>query len=352
MRHPAAPYYEHAVRAEVERICRENGLACQRDRVGNVLVRLRTAKRRRPIVLAAHMDHPGFEILRPLSVTRWLAQFRGGVNDGYFRKGTRVRLLPGNIPSVLGSKQGKDKTFELKAAASPGTAGLLPKFAIWDLEDFAVRQRRIYGRSCDDLIGVAAALATLIELKKSRTRVNVIAVISRAEEIGFRGALACAASGDLPKNSLVISLETSRELPGVKMGQGVILRVGDRTSIFNPEATRFLAEVALELTAKRKGFEYQRGLMSGGTCEATAYQEFGFQTAAVCVALGNYHNCAARERIKTEYVNISDVSSMVELLVAAAKRMSQYSYLTSKLPRRLRQMLRESDKRLRNTADS
>jgi hypothetical protein len=37
-------------------------------------------------------------------------------------------------------------------------------------------------------------------------------------------------------------LETSRELPGVKMGGGVILRVGDKASIFDSEATRFLAE--------------------------------------------------------------------------------------------------------------
>ena len=60
---------------------------------------------------------------------------------------------------------------------------------------------------------------------------------ARAEEIGFHGALAVAAKRGVPKNSLIVSLETSRELPGVKMGQGVILRVGDRTSIFDSEAT-------------------------------------------------------------------------------------------------------------------
>jgi endoglucanase len=84
----------------------------------------------------------------------------------------------------------------------------------------------------------------------------------------------------LPSNSLIISLETSRELPGVKMGQGVILRVGDRASVFDSGASRFLAEVAGNLGAKEKNFRFQRALMSGGTCEATAYQEFGFQSAA------------------------------------------------------------------------
>src|SRR6185295_16989758 len=121
----------------------------------------------------------------------------------------------------------------------------------------AIRRGQIHGRACDDLGGVAAILATLIELKRRRARANVIGVISRAEEIGFLGALAVAAAKRLPKQSLVISLETSRELPGVRMGQGVILRVGDRTSVFDSTAMRFLAEVAGGLGTKRKPFRFQ-----------------------------------------------------------------------------------------------
>ncbi len=134
------------------------------------------------------------------------------------------------------------------------------------------------------------------------------------------------------------------------MGQGVILRVGDHTSIFDSEATRFLAEVAARLKAKRKGFQIQRGLMSGGTCEATAYQEFGFQTAAVCVALGNYHNCAERNQIKAEHVNVVDTCGMVDLLVAAATEMRNYEKLTAKLPKSLAQMGRKAEAKLRRTA--
>src|SRR5437762_10349392 len=157
--------------------------------------------------------------------------------------------------------------------------------------------------------------------------------------------MAVAASNWLPKNSLVVSLETSRELPGVKMGQGVVLRVGDRTSIFNPEATRYLAEVAGELSQRQADFNFQRALMSGGTCEATAYQEFGFQTAAVCVALGNYHNCAERNQIKAEYVSVADACGMVDLLVAAAIGMRNYGKGTARLPKRLALMGRKAEAR-------
>jgi endoglucanase len=190
----------------------------------------------------------------------------------------------------------------------------------------------------------------MIELKRTRARVHVIGVISRAEEVGFHGALAAASDKSIPSNALVISLETSRELPGVSMGQGVILRTGDRASIFDSEGTRFLAEVAAEFKKKRPSFKWQRALMSGGTCEATAYQEYGFQCAAVCVALGNYHNCGPRNQVAAEYVSLFDAVSMVELLCSAAKVMPDYARLVKQLPLRLQKLCREARKNLRKTA--
>lgn len=349
LRCPVAPYYESMARAEVESICAENDLACQRDAFGNVLIRLQTAPKQRPFVLAAHMDHPGFEIIRPLPRGRWLARFLGGVPETYFKKGIPLRLMPGATPAKLGKRLGDKLEFEIQPLATRKTAPQ-PQFAVWELEDYALRRQHIHARACDDLVGVAAILATLIVLKQSHAGVNVIGVISRAEEIGFRGALAVADSRQLPANSLVISLETSRELPPAKMGQGVIIRVGDRTSIFDSQATRFLQEVAAALKRRNKSFQFQRALMYGGTCEATAYQEFGFQTAAVCVALGNYHNCAPKNKIAAEYVSLADACGMVNLLVAGAKQMQYFSRLTGGLPARLKKMFRESRKKLQATA--
>src|SRR6266567_1722055 len=103
MRRPAVPRHESAVREEVEAICAEHELPFARDRFGNVLVRLQSASRgRRPLVLAAHLDHPGFEVVRPLGTGRWLARFLGGVPPNYFRRGIRLRLMPGALPAVLG----------------------------------------------------------------------------------------------------------------------------------------------------------------------------------------------------------------------------------------------------------
>lgn len=339
MRCPAAPYHEALVADEVRKISEEHGLVCRADTFGNLLVSLDTSSTTRPIIFAAHMDHPGFVIEKRVGEGRWKAQFLGGVPDSYFNNGVPVRLMPGNIPGKLGRKIEK-KTFEILS-----NSAARPTYGVWDLRDFQYARERIRGRACDDLIGVASALAALIQLKRSRAKVNAIAAITRAEEVGFHGALLLAKSRKLPANALVISLETSREMPPVKMGSGVILRVGDRASVFDSTATRFLAEVAAEAVTKSSGFKIQRALMSGGACEGTAYQNYGFQTAALCVALGNYHNCATNNRIKEEFVSAIDAECMVTLLVHSARQMKNFERLTSKLPRKLEAYAREAKRK-------
>ena len=133
--------------------------------------------------------------------------------------------------------------------------------------------------------------------------------------LGFIGAIHLAKSGEVARDVTIVSLECSSERsPGAgKMGEGVIIRVGDKTSIFNDADTRALTTLAVE-----NKIPHQRCLMSGGTCEATAYQLYGYRAAALCVALGNYHNCGPDTTIAPEFVSVEDVQGMVRLLVAAA----------------------------------
>jgi len=58
--------------------------------------------------------------------------------------------------------------------------------------------------------------------------------------------------------------------------------------------------------------------MDGGTCEATAFQLYGYRSAALSIALGNYHNCTPDSRIDAEYVDIRDLEGLINLCVAIA----------------------------------
>jgi endoglucanase len=149
----------------------------------------------------------------------------------------------------------------------------------------------------------------------------VAVLLTRAEEEGFIGAIAASIEPKLlRKSDRVIAIETSAMQPYAPQGKGAIIRIGDRTSVFNSALSYFLTQKAEELAKKDKTFKYQRALMPGGTCEATVYDVYGFTAGSICVALGNYHNMdTAKKRIAPEYIDLSDWNNMVKLFVHVAK---------------------------------
>ena len=161
------------------------------------------------------MDHPGFVIRKRISDRKLVVRFLGGVGDRYFCVGTRVIVMPGRVRARLGRRLSKSRReFEIETASEiTGEA----QYAVWDLPEFSSRNGILRGRVCDDLIGVATVLTVLAELRGTKAGANVVGVLTRAEEVGFQGALMVAESKRLKRGSLVISLETSRELPPVKM---------------------------------------------------------------------------------------------------------------------------------------
>jgi endoglucanase len=271
---PTAPFHEDAVRAEILiQLAQIPTVTVEQDDFGNVIATYRGCADHAEWAFAAHMDHPGF------------------VSDG-----SALKFL-GGVPESYRERNPPTRDFGA--------------FAMWDLPACEVRDGRIFSRACDDLIGCAAIVGLFQRLDRIGAEATVHGLFTRAEEVGFIGAIQLAKSGRLPKSLTIVSLECSSEtVPGAgKMGDGVIIRVGDRTSIFDDAATAVLTQAALE--AK---IPHQRCLMSGGTCEATAYQLYGHRCAALCVALGNYHTCGPETTIAPEFVALADVEAMVDLM--------------------------------------
>ena len=197
--------------------------------------------------------------------------------------------------------------------AKPVAAGTI---GMWDVAGPKVRGDKFHCRVCDDLAGLAAGLEAL-HLAPARRSVGPSAVmVTRGEEEGFIGAIAAVRNRQLlKKTDRIISIECSAEQPYAKQGGGMIVRVGDRTSIFHSAFTRFLGSCAETLAKEDPSFKFQRALMPGGTCEATVFDAHDFIAAAVCVPLGNYHNMnTATGKITAEYVDLRDWRSLVGLL--------------------------------------
>lgn len=305
-------------------------ITLSQDGVGNVLLRLQRGSRgRSPLVLAAHMDHPGFEARRMRGDKRVEAAWLGWVHPDYFRN-ARVRFFSeghwvrGTVHSVKlatirGRRRVKTAEIEVVRPVAPGSIGM------WDFPDPKLRSRRVYARGCDDIAGVAAILDALDQLSRGRKPCHVMGLLTRAEEIGFAGAIAACREGTMPRNARVVAVETSSEIPGVRMGDGPVLRVGDLACTFSPALTAFCRLVGEDLAKKSKtsnkskGFKFQRKLMDGGTCESTVYQAWDYPATGLCLALGNYHNMdTRRKRLAPEFIHLSDYSQLVRWFVALA----------------------------------
>jgi endoglucanase len=323
---PTAPFVEHRVVAFVKQFVAERPrLSLSRDTFGNLLIELKgTGGRSLPRwVFTAHMDHPGFVARRMLGGGMLEARFHGWVLAEFF-KGQRVRFFDGDSETtaeVIDFMIGKERKvpeivrLRVKRAVSPGSPGM------WDQGENRVKGSKFLSRACDDLAGAAAALAMLDQLHRTPPASTIALLLTRAEEEGFIGAIAASLKPKLlRKTDKIVAIETSAMQPYAPQGKGAIVRIGDRTSIFNSDLSYFITEQAEALKKKDKLFQYQRQLMPGGTCEATVYDAYGFQAASICVALGNYHNMDRETgKIALEYIDLGDWSSMVKLFVRVAK---------------------------------
>jgi endoglucanase len=295
------------------------------DAFGNLLIELPAKSRSPRWVFAAHMDHPGCVAERMLDAKTLRAAFRGGVYTDFVR-GATVRFFDGDreITGTIVDAVAKDKarakvptsvTVRVARPVAAGAPGMFNQGA------GRVKGEKFYSRVCDDLAGAAACLTMLDELIRRPPKTTVAVLLTRAEEVGFVGAIAAALEPKLlRKKDRLIAIECSAMQPYAPQGGGAIIRVGDRTSVFNSDLTYFISTQAAALAKRDKRFKYQRALMPGGTCEATVYDVYGFTAASICVALGNYHNMdVARKRIGPEFIDLNDWRSMTKLFVHLAR---------------------------------
>ena len=322
---PTAPLHEAYVARRIVALCREYGLPVTADHYGNLYARTgegHTAAKAGsvPLVFCAHMDHPAFEVISAKPPTALLL---GGVPAECFSRPVRARIVrpDGELAvRIVGHEEVEDGRRELRLgtqeALAPGD------FGVFDVGPFRETGDLLFGPAMDDLAGCAATLAALIECRSLGIGTDTVGLFTRAEEVGLTGATLVARERPLPAASLVVSLEASRALPGATMGDGPVIRVGDRSGSFAPSGEALLRRAAERLSAEGVvggPVAVQRQLMPGGTCEATAFTTFGYAATGVAFPLGNYHNASPEGTIAPEYIHRRDLEGGVRLLVAAVQ---------------------------------
>ncbi|MGC4032726.1 MAG: hypothetical protein QM754_13545 [Tepidisphaeraceae bacterium] len=321
---PTAPFAEQNVLAYVRAWSRQRGYRVTADAAGNLLVAKPGRSKKPRVVLVAHADHPGFVAGDLIDGKTFKANFFGGVHSKYF-VGSRVRFFT-DAGEIVATVTEVDSDGVRPTGATLKAAKFVPPHSIgmWDVGGPKVKGQKFHCRVCDDLAGLAAGLAAL-DASDNPAAPNAV-LVTRGEEEGFIGAIAAMTGGLLRQTDRLVSIETSAEQPYARQSDGMIIRVGDRTSIFNSAFTRFLGTRAEELQKADAAFKFQRALMPGGTCEATVFDAYDYTAAAVCVPLGNYHNMnTATGKIAAEYVDLRDWRSLVTLLTDVLNSHHEFS---------------------------
>lgn len=326
---------------------RSKRMSLDRDRFGNLLLHSRAgAKGRDPLYITAHLDHPAFVVRDVIDDRTVELEFRGGVHTPYFEQ-ARIEILDrrdeprrATIEAIdADAKPFKRVRAHTSRGATRGLAAgdvgrwLLPKpriAAARGRADAMQAKRLLFTHACDDLAAVAAALAAFDELAGRDGFGHVGLLFTLAEEVGFIGAIAAARGGSVPHSSRLVCLENSRSFAESPIAAGPILRVGDRLTVFSPELTNRLGHIYSEHQKQNPSFAFQRKLMAGGACEASAFAEYGYASTCLCLPLGNYHNMTDIDgvlagsrpaKVGPEFISVEDFHGLVGMLLVTAEQL-------------------------------
>ncbi len=373
---PTATGRERRVIEWVRRwVDQREGVEIITDDAGNMLiqrpecVKHSAASDKGPILYTGHLDHPAFVIddVGSGGATA-TARFLGGVREPYFIDGQieahsmnddPAPPIPGVIVSHIEPSPPEQLFRICEFRFDTPVDWLKPgDIAIWALPTTTISEedQLVRARVCDDLAAVVAALCAFDCLGDLETPPDVRVLLTLAEEVGFIGAIAACKLGTIPSGSRVVALENSRSMQDSPIGAGPIVRVGDRMTTFSPSLTGAVAKVCEKLagTADRPAgtpvapgeqtdkFKWQRKLMPGGACEATAYCAYGYEATCVCLPLGNYHNMAKLDEVEKpgfdglasvgpETIALADFEGLVDLLIACGTELGATEPMTVKL---------------------
>jgi len=335
---PTAAFLEDAVLAFVDAWARRRkNLHLDVDKFGNRLITTRGKGPR--MVFVAHADHPAFASGDTVD-GRLHAEFRGGVHVDCCRRGTKVRFgdVVTRVRDAVGDEAGRLVSATFDVPRGKHVARGMPGMFDFGRTPARLTRTRLVSRACDDLAGLAACLAALDRLR-SRPRAPCGVLVTRAEEVGFIGAIAAVKAGKkglLRKDDRVISIETSAIQPAAPIGGGCVLRVGDKTSVFHSGLTDYLHRRCQELAKTVDGFKFNRALMPGGTCEATPFDAFGHLAAAACVPLAHYHNMDRQKKLMAaEQIDLGDWRNLVTFLADAGRHAGDFDGKPTALRQRM-----------------
>ena len=332
----------------LKRLCSANGISGDEDRVrelikgeieeyadsiktdalGNLLVHKKgrqTPKSR--LMLSAHMDEVGL-IVTDVTSDGYLKFDEVGGLDRRVILSEQV-LIDNKINGVVGIKpvhltKGEEGTSIPEysemyidiGASSQSEALEYVNYgsSVSFLSNFTETDTEIISKAIDDRFGCLV----LIELIKSDLEYDMDFVFAVQEEVGLRGA-AVAAYALAPEYALVIETTTAADIPEIEsskqvcaLGEGAVISIMDRRTIYNKQMVRLAMETASNLKVSA---QYKRAVAGGNDSGAIHQSRGGVVTLAISLACRYLHS-------PNSVANKNDCESILTLTKTLAEKIA------------------------------
>ncbi len=306
------------------------------DNIGNITV-FRKGKKRKKLMLAAHMDEIGF-IINNIDENGFLRFTTLGGFDPKTIVTHRV-VVHGkkNLIGVIGSKpvhlmtneeRGKKvyiKDFfidlgmekeEVEKYVEIGT----PVTRYGELIEMG---NFVNGKSMDNRISVFILIEAMRQLKNVELPFDTYFVFTVQEELGLRGAQTASLQIQ-PDFSLAIDTTIAYDTPGAaahqnvtKAGEGTAIKIMDAGVVADYRIVKFMKQ-----TAKKHKIKYQLELLKGGGTDTARMQQMvkgGSIAGAISVPTRYIHSVI-------ESVNKSDIKESIKLLKNCILEIDTYNW--------------------------
>jgi len=246
------------------------------DAMGNLIAtKLGKAENPKKIMLSAHMDHIGYIVIgyEKEGFLRVTNVGGIGITNSYNRHVVFANGVHGVVVAqpVQGQPALKDLFIDIGAQDKDEAKKMvsLGDVCVYAGECFRLGENRVAAPAMDD----RCACALLVKLLQTvgETQDTIIAVFSVQEEVGCRGAKVASFAKE-PDVGIALDVTGWGDTPGtnlpeIKLGEGIAVKVMDRASISNPALREELIACG-----EKAGVKTQREVLPYGGTDAGAMQ--------------------------------------------------------------------------------
>ena len=331
---PGAPGHEHPVREVLTPLLEDLCDEVYTDRIGNLIARRKGSGPK--VMFAAHMDE--ISLITTHIDSSGFIRFStlGGFDPATLISQRVVVHGKQDLPGVIGSKpihaqSESEQKAKLKIKDLFIDVGL-PEKQVKEqvaLGSVITRDREVMkmgdfvtAKSLDNRISVYMLLEALKKLEGESA--DIYAVFTTQEEVGLRGARV-AAQAIQPEIGINLDVTLANDLPGVseqdyctKAGEGIAIKIMDKSIICTPSLTQFLIGLAEE-----KNIPFQREVLTAGGTDTSAMQYLmgiGSHVTSISCPARYIHSTA-------ETCAINDVEAGIRLTADVMKSLKNYTFL-------------------------